>query len=256
MDRFTARGTPLTSGGVDGVLKTLGASGSALWAVLSVETSGCGFLADRRPKILFERHVFHRLTAGRFDGRDPDVSAPTPGGYGPGGAHQYLRLQAAMLLDEGAALQSASWGLGQVMGFNHKAAGFADAGAMADAFVQSEDAQLAGMAGVIAGSSMKAALKAQDFTTFARLYNGPDFARNDYDGKLRQFCAVFNVHGTPDLTVRGAQIRLGYAGFDPGGVDGALGPRTRRALEAFQAARGLPVTGQTDAATLAALEAG
>ncbi len=44
-----------------------------LWAVLSVETSGCGYLPDKRPKILFERRVFSRLTGHRFDADDPDM---------------------------------------------------------------------------------------------------------------------------------------------------------------------------------------
>ena len=63
-----------------------------IWTVLAVETSGCGFLPDRRPQILYERHVFHRLTRGRFD--DRDISDPSPGGYGPRGTQQYDRLAA------------------------------------------------------------------------------------------------------------------------------------------------------------------
>src|SRR5262249_21522773 len=51
-----------------------------LWTVLNVETSGCGSLSDRRPQILYERHVFHRLTGGRFD--DGDLSDSASGGYG------------------------------------------------------------------------------------------------------------------------------------------------------------------------------
>ncbi|MGG7377547.1 N-acetylmuramidase domain-containing protein, partial [Escherichia coli] len=42
-----------------------------MWAVIHVESSGAGYQADRRPKILFERHVFHRLTGGRFDAAHP-----------------------------------------------------------------------------------------------------------------------------------------------------------------------------------------
>nr|MBP6798835.1 DUF3380 domain-containing protein [Luteimonas sp.] len=52
---------------------------AALKAVAEVESSGSGFLAapDRRPKILFEGHVFHRLTAGRFsEPRYANVSYP------------------------------------------------------------------------------------------------------------------------------------------------------------------------------------
>lgn len=50
-------------------------------------------------------------------------------------------------------------------------------------------------------------------------------------------------------TVRQAQIALHDAGFDPGMIDGVMGPRTRGALSEFQASRGLPQTGNLDAAT-------
>ena len=91
---------------------------------------------------MFERHIFHRLTGGRFDAGDADVSQPTSGGYGPGDTHQYDRLAAAISLDRDAALQSASWGLGQIMGMNFQAAGFDSAEDMVTAMVESEDRQL------------------------------------------------------------------------------------------------------------------
>src|SRR6267154_5048432 len=65
-----------------------------IWTVLAVGSSGCGFLPDRRPQILYERHVFHRLTRGQFD--DGDISDPSPGGYGPRATKQYNRLQGAI----------------------------------------------------------------------------------------------------------------------------------------------------------------
>lgn len=49
------------------------------------------------------------------------------------------------------------------------------------------------------------------------------------------------------------QLLLGEAGFDPGPVDGQWGPRTSRAMAAFQRARGLPDDGEPDAETLDAL---
>jgi peptidoglycan hydrolase-like protein with peptidoglycan-binding domain len=53
-----------------------------------------------------------------------------------------------------------------------------------------------------------------------------------------------------DAALQEAQQQLSHLGYDPGTADGVYGPRTRQALEAFQRARNLPVTGQLDTATL------
>ena len=45
-------------------------------------------------------------------------------------------------------------------------------------------------------------------------------------------------------TVRDVQRRLTDLGYDPGPADGILGPRTRAAIRAFQAGRGLSETGE------------
>ena len=57
---------------------------------------------------------------------------------------------------------------------------------------------------------------------------------------------------TPALTpdqVKRAQESLKAEGWDPGPVDGVVGPRTRQALRAYQARAGLPQTGVLDATT-------
>ena len=51
------------------------------------------------------------------------------------------------------------------------------------------------------------------------------------------------------------QVALDRAGFSPGAIDGAPGRNTRLALQHFQEARALPVTGEVDDATRSALPA-
>ena len=56
-----------------------------------------------------------------------------------------------------------------------------------------------------------------------------------------------------DWRIGQAQDRLKAAGFDPGPLDGVLGPRTKEALRRYQASQGLPATGVLDEATRQAL---
>jgi hypothetical protein len=59
-----------------------------------------------------------------------------------------------------------------------------------------------------------------------------------------------------DWKIGQAQERLKAAGFDPGPLDGWLGPRTREALGRYQASQGLPPTGELNEATRQVLMSG
>ena len=250
---FVGKSLALSSGGLASAAQSLSVSVPEIWAVLAVETSGCGFLEDRRPPILFERHYFHRLTGGRFD--DGDISDSTPGGYGAGGVHQYDRLARAIALDRIAALRSTSWGLGQIMGENSAMAGYPDAGSMVTAMCDSEDAQLAAVASFILNKKLAAALQAHDWAALAAGYNGPSYAKNQYDGRLRGEYQKYSTGAMPDLSARAAQLYLTFGGYHPGPVDGFPGPRTRSAIADFQQRQNLPVTSEVDDNLLAQLAA-
>jgi len=173
--KFVGAAHPLHADGLTAAAEHAGVDPAVLWSVVLVETSGCGFLPDRRPGILFERHIFSQRTARRFDTAHPGISG-SAGGYGQSGAHQYDRLEEAIACDRRAALESASWGLGQIMGFNSASAGFRDAEDMVSQMMRGENEQILAMASFMRASGMHAALQRRDWTGFARHYNGPGFA--------------------------------------------------------------------------------
>lgn len=261
---FRGKGRPMTEAGMAAALETLGLDPRAdlpvLWAVLLVESQGFGFLADRRPKILFERHVFHRETGGRFDAEAPDLSQRGGGGYS-GGRAEFDRLARALALCRAAklgdepALRSASWGMGQVMGFNCAACRFDDAAGLVRAMAEGEDAQLQAMACFIVHNRLDAPLRARDWTGFARRYNGPTFWKNQYDVKLRDAHARFSAGITRDVRARAAQGALLYLGYNPGEPDGLVGQNTRRAVAAFRRDAGLPAGDALTEATYTTLMA-
>jgi len=250
---FQGTAWALSGDGLATVADSLGVHAPEIWTVLAVETSGCGYLADRRPQILYERHIFHRLTNGEFD--DGDISDPSPGGYGPSGAHQYDRLAAAISENRTAALQSVSWGIGQIMGENFVSAGFQNVEDMVAAMSESEDRQLAAMGSFLIGKKLRAALQTHDWTTFARGYNGKNYAINRYDVRLNGEFLKYSSGSLPDLNVRAAQLYLTYLGFHPGPADGIAGQRTLAALAQFQTQQGLQSTDAIDEDTITQLQA-
>ena len=250
---FQGSGTPLSRSGMTDVLDLLAVRDADIWAVLTVETGTCGFLPDRRPCILFEQHIFHRQTRGQFDSRAPDISSAKPGNYGASGNHQYDRLLRAAALDRKAALLSTSWGIGQVMGFNAQIAGYSDVESMVKAMEESEDKQLLAVAGEIKHNKLDSALRSHDWRTFARGYNGPNYAINQYDRRLDAACQKYSAGLLPDLDIRAAQLYLTYLGYAPGPVDGVAGRFTLSALQQFQQRQGLPVTDHVDSELLTRL---
>ncbi|WP_018629171.1 N-acetylmuramidase family protein [Niabella aurantiaca] len=165
--------------------RILGVEVAAIKAVAQVESAGAGFLPDGQPKILFERHYFHRLTGGKYDKVGPDISGPyKTGSYGPGGQHQHDRLEKAAALDRDAALQSASYGKFQIMGSNFKLAGFATLQLFINAMYSGEPAHLMAFCNFIRNTGLLPALKAKNWAAFARGYNGTGYAKNRYDEKM------------------------------------------------------------------------
>jgi hypothetical protein len=119
----------------------------------------------------------------------------------------------------------------------------------------SEDAQLASVVSFIQKSRLDRHLQTHNWTAFARGYNGPSFAKNHYDVRLRGEFQKLSVGMLPDIELRAAQLYLTFLGDEPGPVDGVPGPRTRSALREFQLREGLTPTGNVSDRVLELLEA-
>ena len=176
---------------------------NAIRAVALIEAGVQGaFLPSGEPVILFERHVFQRLSKGRFQGAAVPgtvgekwrlVSWPNPGGYGPYSV-QPQRLQAAAALDRDAALKSASWGLFQIMGENHAACGYPELQRFITAMYRSVDDHLRAFVQFIRHDArLVDAIRSKDWRTFARIYNGPAFESHNYDGRLAEAFAKLSA---------------------------------------------------------------
>lgn len=173
-------------------------------AVCEVESNGGGFDDNGLPIILFEGHVFSRLTQGTYDSAHPTISFHdwTRQYYSKGATatvrntKEHVRLQEATGLNRDAALMSASWGLFQIMGENYKSAGHPDIQSFTNAMYDGEGRHLDAFISFISREKKKRldgvrdflinTLRAHRWADFAYGYNGSGYATNKYDLKLAQ----------------------------------------------------------------------
>lgn len=158
--------------------------------ILGLDGDG-GFIdGPNLPKILFEAHIFDRETKGRFRGSHPNLSsAKWNRSLYVGGQGEWARLYRAMQLDRQAALRSASVGRYQIMGFNHRLAGFGTVEAYWDAMKESEAKQLQAFVSFVVNSHLAEELRQISdvhaaCVPFARGYNGGGYAANEYHIKI------------------------------------------------------------------------
>jgi len=182
--------TKLSEADFRGAARRLGVSVEHVKAVRQVEASGDGF-SNGMAKKLFEPHRFSKLTDRRFDERYPHISYPfwDRTKYPKTEALRHQQHMKAISLDPEAGLKAASYGLFQIMGENHKAAGFDDVFGYVQAVNRDEAAQLIAFENFIRNTGLLPALQrggreADGWVAFARGYNGSAFRDNRYHEKL------------------------------------------------------------------------
>lgn len=183
--------TILTERDYENAATELGVEIAAIKAVAQVESSGSGFTSSGLVRILFEGHQFHKRTSGKYSKSHPNISHANIDRtkYSSGGLNERVRLEhkrlaQAITLDRAAALESASWGKFQVMGFNHKAVGWKDVESFVRDMKKSEAEHLKAFVGYVKHRKLIAALKSKDWAAFAKGYNGELYHLYQYDLKM------------------------------------------------------------------------
>ena len=167
----------------------LGCTPKQLKAVSIVESGGKAYDDQGRPKILYERHIFSRLTKHIHD--TTAFSNPKGGGYNDS---SWDKLVNAACKDADAAFASCSWGKFQIMGMHWRLLGYSSPIDMAYETVKSEAASYEMLARFIEKNNMKGALQRlstnpSDNVAFASSYNGPAFRNFKYHEKLARAMA-------------------------------------------------------------------
>jgi hypothetical protein len=229
----------------------LGCDVAAIKAIWEVEAVGRHFLADRSVVRRFEPHHFPRSGWSDIGFSVREGEAPWRASLRLSDESMFRR---AAGLDADAAMRASSWGAPQIMGFNHADAGFASARDMVAHMAVSAAHQLGAFVQLVETWGIAGAIRAHDWTSFARHYNGS--GQVEHYARLME--AAYRRHSGNRSSVvlrvgaRGAAVNTLQRALALD-VDGVFGPQTLAAVREFQRSMGLEVDGVVGHKTWGAL---
>lgn len=171
----------------------LGVEVAAIRAVIDIETGHThrGIGTDGKAIVNFDLPVFRQMAKrrginlGRYTTSHAVVFArPNIKRYGSQQAAVWVRLNSAMSIDSVAAINGTFWGMFQIGGFNWRQCGASSPQEFARLMNRSERDQLELFGEFITRSGLLPALKARNWSGFARGYNGPGYAARGYHTRL------------------------------------------------------------------------
>lgn len=242
----------------------IGCELNVLKAILEVESGGDAFDKHGRLIILPEKHVFRRQLPKELRAKALYIGlaakrwtrANYKGLGGKGSDARWNLLQDMADLHETAALNSASYGSAQIMGFNHEICGYPTVTEFVLALAEDDERQISAFVAFLERSGLRQALRDRDFQAIARKYNGSGQVKRYAGMMLRAYRRLGGSGDTIHANDNRHGLRLGSEGYrvkalqerlrDLGYTvrpDGDFGPATKRAVVAFQSDHGLGIDG-------------
>lgn len=122
---------------------------------------------------------------GFYDGTDTIVKRYEAGYFKKLTGKTASTYSEAYALDANNAMRASSWGQFQILGDNCENIGYKDAKSMVADFNTGAKAHLKGFVAFIRKKKLTEKLRTGDYAGIAYTYNGPKYAMNEYDTKLK-----------------------------------------------------------------------
>lgn len=146
-------------------------------AIAKIESDCTPFMPNDYPLVRFERHVFLKYIK-RNHVNLLDKAIPLTG-------TTFEYYQKAKELEPESAILATSFGLYQIMGFNHRYVGYDTPTEFEEAMCANVKNQVEAFAKFIKVAKLKDAINNKDFHKFAKTYNGPNYQQYRYADRLK-----------------------------------------------------------------------
>ena len=182
------------------VAQELGVEVAAIKAVVEIEAGKThkGFWTENKPLINFDLALFRKMAAknkvalSSAQKTHPVIFAkPNIAKYGSQQAAQQARLDAAREVHDLSAIEGTFWGMFQIGGFNWKKCDASSPDEFVELMSRSERDQLELFAHFITNTGLLKHLQNKNWSSFARGYNGTNYAKRGYHTRL---AAAYKKH--------------------------------------------------------------
>ena len=174
------------------------------YAVAMIESNGRGYRNNGFPIIRFEKHVFIKYLKKNKATQQLIRKAENIKGSG------WDAYQAALKINSTYAKLSTSFGMFQIMGFNHAVVGYETIDEFVTAMEESVENQIVAFCIFVMANHLQNAIKNKKFADFAIKYNGPNYFTNSYDTKLEDIYNAALALESDEVEEPKSKKRKGY----------------------------------------------